>query len=913
MRVEITHHLEQGWTSGAGVFVCPEAMSTKLMSSQNNPETIYLKDYSPANFLIDRVELRFELGEDKSLCHSLLALRKNPQSSDKSKSIRLDGHSFKMLAIALDGKPLNSTQYTADETGLDLTQLPDACVLEITTELLPQHNTALEGLYRSSGNFCTQCEAEGFRRITYFLDRPDVLSRYRVMITADKSRYPVLLSNGNLLSSRDGDNGTHTVTWEDPHPKPCYLFALVAGNLASVTDRYNTVEGREVVLNIYTEQHNISRCTHAMASLKHSMKWDEDVYGLSYDLDVFNIVAVDDFNMGAMENKGLNIFNSKYVLADQQTATDSDFQNIEAIIAHEYFHNWSGNRVTCRDWFQLSLKEGLTVFRDQEFSADRNSRSVKRIEDVRLLRARQFPEDAGPMAHPVRPESYIEINNFYTVTIYEKGAELIRMMHTLLGAKKYRAGLDLYFERHDGQAVTCEDFVRALEDANGVDLKQFRRWYSQSGTPSLYVSSQYDQAKQQLRLNFEQNIMPTETQPEPQPMHIPVRLGLLRHDGSAQALLLQGEAVEVGYECVLDIKEKRQSFVFEAVDQPVMPSLLRGFSAPVRLNFDYSDSDLSFLITHDSDSYNRWEAAQQLISRVVKRNAEALRNDEQLELPESLLDGIRQLLTDQKQDSALRAEALDIPSEESVAEGEQLIQIDSLNTSRRWMIEQCGSELQQELLANFEALTVTEFSIDASAIGARRLKNLCLEWLVAANPEQHGHLAAAQYKNANNMTDSLAALRCLVDTNLAVRDELLADFYDRWKDERLVMDKWFSLQAASQRDDVLEAVKQLHQHPLFTIENPNRVRSVVGAFCGLNSVHFHAQDGSGYRYLADFLMQYDNINPQVAARLCTALSRWARFDDTRQQHTKDALRQILASDSLSRDTYEIAFKALGSD
>lgn len=878
------------------------------MTQQTAPQPIYLRDYTPSNFLIDHVELRFDLKEEKTVCHSLLALRKNPLASGCS--IRLDGHSFTLLSIRLDGVVLSASDYRVDDECLEIAQLPESCVLEVSTELQPESNTALEGLYKSSGNFCTQCEAEGFRRITYFLDRPDVLSRYKVTITAEKKRYPVLLSNGNWVSSSDEKEGLHTVIWEDPHPKPCYLFALVAGDLACVSDRYKTAEGREVALNIYTEAHNIARCDHAMASLKHSMQWDESVYGLSYDLDIFNIVAVDDFNMGAMENKGLNVFNSKYVLADQQTATDADFQNIESIIAHEYFHNWSGNRVTCRDWFQLSLKEGLTVFRDQEFSADRGSRAVKRIEDVKQLRALQFPEDSGPMAHPVRPESYIEINNFYTMTIYEKGAELIRMMHTLLGSKRYREGLDLYFKRHDGQAVTCEDFVKALEDASGVDLKQFRRWYSQSGTPALFVSSQYDQAAQQLRLSFEQKLSSTTKQPDPQPMHIPVRMGLLRMDGSEQLLRLRDGAASNDVECVLNIKEKKQTFVFEGVDQPVLPSLLRGFSAPVSLNIDYSDSDLSFLISHDVDSYNRWEAAQQLIARVVRKNAGTARASGQMELPETLLDGLRKLLLDQSQDPALRAEALEIPSEESVAEGEDTIHIDSLHVARKWMIRQCGEGLQQELLTSYETLTTEHFSLDVAAMGARRLKNLCLEWLVESAPEAYGELAAKQYRNANNMTDTLAALRTLVNTELPVCEELLEDFYDQWKGERLVMDKWFSLQAASQRSGVLARVKQLHQHPLFTLENPNRVRSVVGAFCGLNSVNFHAQDGSGYRYLSDFLMEYDKINPQVAARLANSLSRWARFDEGRQAHTKEALRQVRGQAGLSRDTLEIVSKAL---
>ncbi len=882
------------------------------MSKQKGPEVIRLSDYTVPCYLIDYVELQFELDEEKSVCRSQLALRKNPLGA-VGRSIRLDGRELKLLSVLLDGQLLPPSQYVLDANSLTLSQLPDACVVEIVTELEPHKNTALEGLYKSSGNFCTQCEAEGFRRITYFPDRPDVLSRYKTVITADKALYPVLLSNGNLIASEDLPGGRQRVTWEDPHPKPCYLFALVAGNLASVCDTFRTAEGRDVTLNIYTEAHNINRCDHAMASLKHAMQWDEDVYGLSYDLDIFNIVAVDDFNMGAMENKGLNIFNSKYVLADQQTATDADFQNIEAIVAHEYFHNWSGNRVTCRDWFQLSLKEGLTVFRDQEFSADRNSRAVKRIEDVRLLRARQFPEDAGPMAHPVRPESYIEINNFYTVTIYEKGAELIRMMHTLLGPEKYRAGLDLYFERHDGQAVTCEDFVKALEDASEVDLQQFRRWYSQSGTPSLFVSSTYDQVSEQLTLRFLQKQTINQQQPKPEAMHIPLRLGLLKADGSAQALRIQGQSGTASTsECVLNICEQEQTVVFEGVSEPVMPSLLRGFSAPVRLSFDYSDSDLSFLVSHDSDSYNRWEAAQQLIARVVRRNAEAVRTSGRLELPDTLLEGARQLLIDTEQDPALRAEALDIPSEESVAEGEETIQIDSLHTARSWLLAELGASLQNELIDCYASLHDTQFSIDATAIGARRLKNLCLQWLVTADPQQHGQLAVDQYKNADNMTDSLAALRCLCNTELSARDELLADFYARWKSERLVMDKWFSLQAASERADVLASVKALHEHPLFVIENPNRVRSVVGAFCGLNAVHFHAADGSGYRYLADFLLQYDSVNPQVAARLCTALTRWARFDAGRQAHCQAALEQILSSATLSRDTYEIASKASNS-
>jgi len=884
--------------------------TSELMSNESAPQTIYLKDYTPLPYRVESLNLHFALDESATEVTARMQLR----ATDKAVPLRLDGQGLELQAIRIDGVTLVEDAYRIDDESLTLLSPPAAFELEIVTRINPLANTALEGLYTSSGNFCTQCEAEGFRKITYYPDRPDVMTVFTTTVVADKEKYPVLLSNGNPIERGELDGGLHFVTWHDPFPKPCYLFALVAGDLACIEDSFTTLSGREVKLQIYVQHGNEDKTAHAMASLKKAMAWDERTYGREYDLDIYMIVAVDDFNMGAMENKGLNIFNSRYVLAKQETATDGDFYGIESVIAHEYFHNWSGNRVTCRDWFQLSLKEGFTVFRDQQFSADMNSAAVKRIDDVTMLRTHQFAEDAGPMAHPVRPDSYVEINNFYTLTVYEKGAELIHMLQTLLGAEGFRRGSDLYFERHDGQAVTCEDFIQAMADANATDLSAFMAWYHQAGTPRLTVRREYDEAAATLTLRISQFCPPTPGQEKKVPQLIPVTTALLDSNGNALPLKIHGEE-EAPTERVLRLGETEQTWTFTDVPAGAVPSVLRNFSAPVRLDVDYSDAELAFLMGHDSDPFNRWDAGQQLAMRVLLQRYEMLGKGEEATLEQGIAQGLSaafaQTLADSALDPALVAEAINLPQQAYVAEFIEQVDPEQLHEAHRGLQRELAMAHRDLLRATMERNRDSgAYRIEAAAMGQRRLKNQCLHYLMLLDDEQAAELCRAQYVASDNMTDGMAALTALVHNAHAEAPAALADFYDCWKGDPLVLDKWFALQAVSPQADTFEVVQRLAEHPDFNIRNPNRVRSLIGAFAMRNPARFHRADGAAYRFHADFIMQLDKLNPQVAARLLTPLSQWRRYDSARQEKMRTQLQRILDSGSCSKDVYEIVSKSL---
>ncbi|MHA7062993.1 aminopeptidase N [Azospirillum argentinense] len=879
---------------------------------KGTPKAIRLQDYRPPAHLIDTVDLFFDLGEEVTTVRAQLGLRRNPACDGAAAlPLTLDGQRLELMSVALNGQPLGDADYTVTPDHLTVHSVPETFTLETVVRIKPQENTALEGLYKSSGNFCTQCEAEGFRKITYFADRPDVMARYTTTITADKARYPVLLSNGNLMESGDLPDGRHRAVWEDPFPKPCYLFALVAGTLVHQEDRFRTASGRDVTLRIYVEPGNEDKVDHAMRSLIKSMRWDEEVFGLEYDLDIFNIVAVGDFNMGAMENKSLNVFNTKYILAKPETATDQDFLGIEAVVAHEYFHNWTGNRVTCRDWFQLSLKEGLTVFRDQEFSSDMNSRAVKRIADVQRLRTVQFPEDSGAMAHPVRPDSYVEINNFYTPTVYDKGSEVIRMYHTLLGPQGFRKGMDLYFQRHDGQAVTCDDFAAAMSDATGVDLTQFKRWYRQAGTPELDVTGAYDEAAKTYRLTVKQTVPPTPGQPVKEPMHIPLVMGLLGPDGADLPLRLTGEAEPAGTSRTLHITEAEQTFTFVDVPARPVPSLLRGFSAPVKLRADLTDGDLTFLMANDSDAFNRWEAGQTLATRLLLSLVADRQAGRELALPQSFIDAVGAVLKDADQDPAFAAQALVLPTESYLGTQMEVIDPDAIHAVREFARRRLAEALRPGWLDTHRRNAGNEpFSVDAAAIGRRALKNLCLAYLMALEDEEALGLCLGQYRGAQAMTDVMAALQFLSNSNAPERDEAIASFYERWKGEALVVDKWFGVQATSHRPDALERVTALLAHPAFEIRNPNKVYALIGGFAGGNPVRFHDTSGAGYRFLADQVLRLDPMNPQVAARMVGPFSRLRRYDATRRALMKAELERIVATPGLSPDVFEVASKSL---
>ena len=874
------------------------------------PQTVYLKDYTPPEYLIDKAELNFDLDEQRTHVRATLSLRRNPQSLADSVALKLLGEELQLVSIAIGGTPLEPSQYLLGEEALIVHEVPQDRPFQIIIENIidPQANTALEGLYLSNGMLCTQCEAQGFRKITWFLDRPDVMSRFKTTLVADKTKYPVLLSNGNKTGSGELENNRHWVSWEDPFAKPCYLFALVAGQLECVADEFVTMSGRHIALEIFVEQHNVDKCAHAMQSLKNAMRWDEETYGLEYDLDLYMIVAVDHFNMGAMENKGLNVFNTKFVLARPDTATDSDYEHIEGVIGHEYFHNWSGNRVTCRDWFQLSLKEGFTVFRDQQFSGDMTSSAVKRIEDVNALRTRQFAEDAGPLAHPVRPEAYIEINNFYTLTVYEKGAEVVRMLHTLLGAEGFRKGCDLYFQRHDGQAVTCEDFIKALEEVNGVELNQFRRWYAQAGTPVLTVSQHYDAAAQQLHLTIQQNCPPTPNQPVKAPLHIPVKLGLLAADGSAAPIVFNGASQA---EITLNVTEAEQTFSFESLSKPPVVSLLRGFSAPVTLKMQRSLEELAFLLRHDSDTFNRWEAGQQLAVQAIFKLIEAIASDKPLHLEPVIVEAYRSVLTDPVGDLSYQALLLALPEESYLSGQMAIINVDAIHQAREFVKKTLAEALQAELTQLYIQHHRDESGcFDASAVGRRRMKNTCLSYLITLESEDSYQMAEKQFYSARNMTDQLAALAAIVNSHHPAKARSLDSFYVQWRKEALVVDKWFTLQATSSMPNTFATVQALMRHPAFDMKTPNRVRSLIGAFSQANPLHFHAKNGDGYRFLADQVLALNTLNPQIASRMVSGLAQWRRYDADRQGLMKQQLQRIVATEHLSKDVYEIASKSL---
>ena len=870
-----------------------------------------LADYAPPSFLVDEVVLDFDLDAEQTVVRAKLEIRRNPAAAP-APDLVLDGVGLETRGVRIDGEAVSGNRVVVAAETLTVRDAPDAFVLDTEVAIAPGANKSLEGLYASSGNLCTQCEAQGFRKITWFPDRPDVMARFRTAITADPHRFPVLLCNGNAVERGTLDDGRRFVVWEDPYPKPAYLFALVAGRFERVEDTFTTRSGREVDLQIYVEPHNVDRCDHAMRSLVRAMRWDEDVYGLEYDLDVFMIVAVDDFNMGAMENKGLNVFNSAYVLARPDTATDTDFAAIETVIAHEYFHNWTGNRVTCRDWFQLSLKEGLTVFRDQQFTADMALRTLKRIRDVRLLRTHQFPQDAGPMAHPVRPDSYIEISNFYTVTIYNKGAEVIRMLHTLLGDDGFKAGMKLYFERHDGQAVTTDDFVAAMEAASGMDLAQFRRWYTQAGTPVLVVRGAYDPERSRYVLDIEQRTPPTPGQPEKLPFHVPVRMALLGHKGSDLPLHCAGCALEGETEAVLELREQRHTFRFTGVCEAPVPSVARGFSAPVKVEIERSDDELAFLIAHETDPFNRWDAAQEVATRMMLGMVDARIAGDELDIPDGFVTAMRALLLDDAGDPGFAAEALTLPSESNLADRMEVMAVEAVHEVREAVTATLAQRLKVEFARVHDANRAHgPYRFDAESVGRRSLRNLCLRYLMELDEPEVRSSCRHQLETADNMTDALAALACFANARAAAgRGAPLAWFEERWKDDPLVLDKWFALQATSRRPDTLDRVRSLLRHPGFDIENPNRVRALIGAFCHSNQRWFHDASGAGYRFLSEHVLAIDAFNPQSAARLLSAASRWRRLEQGRGALLRSELERILAAPNLSKDCYEVAKKFL---
>jgi aminopeptidase N len=888
--------------------------------SEEKPATVYRSDYRQPDYWIDSVDLHFELGEVDTRVRARLALRLNEALAGDRPPLVLHGEELATEAVVLDGRPLGEREYHVANDRLTISDVPSRFELETRVRIQPQDNTSLSGLYRSGGLFCTQCEAMGFRRITWFLDRPDVMALFKTTIDADSSRYPVLLSNGNREKAVDLGEGRHRVCWTDPHRKPSYLFALVAGDLRCHEGSFTTRSGREVRLEIWVEPENIDRCQHALRSLQRAMAWDERRFGLEYDLDVYMIVAVNDFNMGAMENKGLNVFNSKYVLAQPETATDDEYEAIEGVIAHEYFHNWTGNRVTCRDWFQLTLKEGLTVFRDQQFSAEMTSPAVKRIDDVKRLRSTQFLEDAGPMAHPIRPESYISMDNFYTPTVYEKGAEVVRMYQTLLTTAGFRAGMDLYFARHDGQAVTCDDFRAAMADANDVDLELFERWYRQSGTPRLEARGEYDESAAAYTLTLRQR--PPERlavggagESEAwEPLQIPVRVGLLGRDGRDLPLRLVGETEASPAESsrVLELVEEERRFTFVGVEEAPVASLLRDFSAPVKLEMERGHDELAFLMANDSDAFNRWEAGHELARQLLLKLAGESREGRPLALDPLFASSFAQILEASDLDDSLKSQALILPSERVLALGQPVIDVDSLHDAREFMRRELARASRPALEAIYRSTAASGgYSLDQESIGHRRLRNVALAYLASlATPETTARVVA-QFETADNMTDSQAALSLLVDIDGPEREEALEAFYERWQRDPLVLDKWFSVQALSKLPDAVEQVVALSRHPDFSMKNPNRARSLIGVFCGSNQVRFHRADGAGYRFLVDAVLELDGLNPQVAARMVSNFNAWRRFDPERRDRMKAALESIAAKKPLSKDVFEIVSRALG--
>ncbi len=897
-----------------------------------SPQTISLKDYTPPAFLVSTVDLEVDIREGQATVRATLKVARNPARGPHQEPLVLDGDNLELLAVSLDGKVLAAAQYAVDAAHLSIAQVPDAFTLETVVRFDPWKNTKLEGLYPTKAGLVTQCEAQGFRRITYFVDRPDVMARYSVVLCADKARFPRLLANGNLVAQGEGDpaawfmerlgvvggaaGGTHWARWEDPFPKPSYLFAMVAARLDLLEDHFTTRSGKKALLQIYVEPGKLDQADFAMRSLKSCMQWDEEVFGLELDLERFMIVAVPDFNAGAMENKGLNIFNTRYILARADTATDYDYFGVDKVVAHEYFHNWTGNRVTCRDWFQLSLKEGLTVYRDQEYSQDEYSRPVCRIQEVRDLRARQFPEDAGPMSHPVRPDAYVEINNFYTATVYDKGAEVVRMYATMLGKEGFRKGMDLYFQRHDGQAVTCDDFRAAMADANGADLTQFARWYSQAGTPVVHTSGEYDARRKTYTLKVTQSCAPTEGQGEKLPFVIPFAVGLVDLDGRDLPLTIDAQSVfragKSATTAVLALTQAEQTFVFTAVSEHPVPSLLRGFSAPVRLEHEYSDSELTHLMAYDSDAFNRWEASQTLTTRVLLQGVASLRAGREIEVPQAFSEAIGRLLADGSRDPAFAAECLQPPTESYLAESMEVADPDAIHRARQNFMRHIATRYRTRFEGAFRHFSVAgPYSPDAAASGRRALRNAALTYVSTIDDATSRALAFLEYRRAENMTDAMAALSCLSNSLGAERERALSMFYDKWKDEALVVDKWFRVQATSILPGTLQRVKDLTAHPAFDLRNPNRARALLHAFAMDNPLHFHAPDGGGYRWVAEQLVALDKLNPQVASRLARAFDRWKKYDAGRQVHARAALESIRDAEGLSGNVAEVVGRALG--
>jgi len=871
-------------------------------------EAIYRKNYTAYPWDVKHLDLHVDVGRETTVVRAEMEFQKSDTTS-APQDIVLNGSDLELVSIAINGRALTTEDYTIEGENLIIPDAPETSVLQTEVTIHPASNSALEGLYVSGEFLLTQCEAEGFRKITWFPDRPDVMTTYRVTLEADKSEFPVLLSNGNQTGTGELPGGRHWVSWQDPFPKPSYLFALVAGDLALVEDHFITRSGRDVNLRIYVEAENLDRCEHAMESLINAMRWDEERFNLEYDLDIYHIVATNDFNMGAMENKSLNIFNSKYVLARQDTATDADYQGIEGVIGHEYFHNWTGNRVTCQDWFQLTLKEGLTVFRDEEFSADMQSRAVKRIRVVRDLRSRQFPEDDGPMSHPIRPDHYVEINNFYTATVYQKGATIIRMYHTLLGERGFQKGMKLYFERHDGQAVTCDDFLAAMADANDVRLDRFARWYGQSGTPQVHVTDKYDATAQKYTLILRQHTPATARQKDKHALVLPFALGLLTADGEELPLQLEGEAESVAGTRLLVMQEAQQEFTFVNIPQAPVPSLFRDYSAPVKVFFDYLPEQLATLITYDRDAYVRWDAAQRMAQNAILEQCQQRANGNGMSLDVSLVKAIRGILSDLHADPALLAEAMTLPDEDYLAEQMDVVDVDGIHAARGFIKKGLANNLKALFVKRYAGLNDGRpYHKSAASMARRSLKNICLSYLLETDAGES--LARAQLESSDNMTDTLAALRGLVVTDSPFSGPALAEFEARWLADALVMDKWFIMQAIKPGNTTVNLVRELMSHPAFSMKNPNKVRALIGVFAMLNPTGFHAADGSGYSFHANRVIELDGLNPQIAARMASAFNRWKRYDEGRKALMKAELQRIAAIPGLSGDVSEIVNSAL---
>lgn len=865
---------------------------SNMQSAAAIPSAIRREDYRPPDWLVPEIALDFRLDPARTLVRARMTVVRHEAHAEP---LRLDGEGLKLLEVWRNGEQLQESDWALDDEQLTIPLEGAEAVIETLVEITPEKNSQLMGLYASGGILCTQCEAHGFRRITFFPDRPDVLTRYSVRMEADRASFPALLSNGDCVESGEGEEGTHWARWEDPWPKPCYLFALVAGDLSANRETFITRSGKEVSLAIWVRETDLPKTSHAMQALKDAMAWDERVYGREYDLGQFNIVAVSDFNFGAMENKSLNIFNSRYILADADTATDADFDAIAGVVAHEYFHNWSGNRVTCRDWFQLSLKEGFTVFRDQQFSADQGSAAVARIGDVRMLRAAQFPEDAGPLAHPVRPESYIEISNFYTATIYNKGAELIRMMQAILGPHDFRKGSDLYFDRHDGTAATCEDFVTAMEDASAADLGQFRRWYSQSGTPKVTAKLEYEAEAARAVLTLSQSVPATPGQLDKQPMAIPLKT----------ALLGERSGRPIVSEHLVMLNDEQQEIVFEGLSERPVLSINRNFTAPIAMDSEKDPATLAFLSAHDDDPFARYEAMQQLMVETIIDAVSGRSVDHG-----PVIEAVRRILTDPDLDKAFVAEAILLPSESFVGDQMLIVDPDAIHQAREALRVDLGQMLAEDWRSAYAASSGNAFAYNPAAKGLRRLRAVALGYVAASGADDASRFATDQFERADNMTDRQAALGVLANSEWPERIAALEDFYKRYQDDALVLDKWFMVQALSTRDDTMVAVEALSGHPDFSIDNPNRLRSLVGAFGG-NQRAFHAASGKGYQFLADFILRADAINPQTAARLLPPLGKWRRFDEERGAMMRAELERILAAPNLSKDVFEQASKSLG--